>query len=59
MDSKRTIIQKRREEIIKRYGSNARVYSSGEGLNSEKVNPPKMRINLNQKVIEQCFPKYN
>ena len=51
IEEKFKTIKNRKAEITKRYGSTPSVYSSGIGVNSEKENLPKIRINLDPKII--------
>lgn len=53
--NRKEFINQRKQELIKKYGSNPILYSSGRGNNLEKEYPQKMKINLDTKVIKECF----
>lgn len=53
--NRRDLIAKRKQDLIKTYGPNPLLYSSGKGIESELDYPEKLRINLDLKVIKECL----
>ena len=55
LNNRRNLINRRKQELTKKYGSSPILYSSGRGINSDKEYPQNMKINLDSKVIKECF----
>lgn len=56
-DKKKALIIERKQELIKKYGPNPTIYSSGTLFGYEKEMPKKIKLALNRKVLEECYPE--
>lgn len=57
-ENKRKEIEEKRKELIEKYGDNPIIQSSEE-FTTEKNFPIGIKINIDKKVLDECYPSNN